>query len=185
MDKQPHLFSLSICRILGCIWQRDEPNNFWQQSPQNKMGHSSFPYGLCLGVKNPFRTWISSPVYCKMSPKSRQSQAVRLISVFFLSDRNKMSTSLIWDEDTKRGSASLTVGLELKLSFIIFPGWESGELELVLAFLAANLLSNKKFIKLADSRIRVILASINKHQKIHIFFLALMADKTDVLFFHY
>ena len=54
---------------------------------------------------------------------------------------------------------------------------------MLFAFLAANLLSNKNFIKLADSHIIVILASINSHQKIHIFFLALMGDKNDVLFF--
>lgn len=50
-------------------------------------------------------------------------------------------------------AASLTVWLERKLRLIIFPSWEQPELMLGFTFLAAILLSNKNFMKLAHTHL--------------------------------
>lgn len=69
--------------------------------------------------------------------------------------RNKVRVS----EWRRSEAASLTARLERKLRLIIFPSWEQRELMLAFTFLAAILLSNKNFMKLAGTQFYF---SINK-----------------------
>lgn len=60
--------------------------------------------------------------------------------------RNKVHVSKASEDGVK-----LSVRLERKLRLIIFPSWEQRELMVAFAFLAAISLSNKSFMKLADT----------------------------------
>lgn len=152
---------------------------------KTKWGHSSFPYGLYLNLKKTHFE-LECPTQFKVKCRSKADNHRRLNWYqFFLSVRNKKVhvSNLRWRHTKRSCLINSRVGIETEFQNI--PKLEPWELELLFAFLAANLLSNKNFIKLADSHIIVILASINSHRKIHIFSLALMGDKNDVLFFHY